>query len=63
MPLLWMHGIEDSYIAIDNGELIFANHGGAEKKAIRVPDCDHGQVPLKLGYFNYMDQVLEFIRE
>ncbi|XOV68997.1 MAG: alpha/beta hydrolase [Fluviicola sp.] len=63
MPLLWMHGIEDSYIAIDNGELIYANHGGSEKKAIRVPDCDHGQVPLKLGYFNYMDQVLEFIRE
>lgn len=62
-PLLWMHGIEDTYISIDNGELIYANHGGTEKKAIRVEGSDHGQVPIKLGYFNYMDQVLDFIRE
>jgi fermentation-respiration switch protein FrsA (DUF1100 family) len=62
-PLLWMHGIEDTYISIDNGELIYANHGGTEKKAIRVEGSDHGQVPIKLGYFNYMAHVLNFIRE
>lgn len=62
-PLLWMHGIEDAYISIDNGELIYANHGGTEKTAIRVEGSDHGQVPLKMGYFNYMDRVLEFIRQ
>lgn len=62
-PLLWMHGIEDDYISIDNGELIYANHGGTEKTAIRVEDSNHGQVPIKMGYFNYMDRVLEFIRE
>jgi len=62
-PLLWLHGIEDSYISIDNGELIYANHGGAEKTAIRVEGSDHGQVPIKLGYYNYMDRVLEFIRD
>jgi hypothetical protein len=61
-PLLWLHGIEDSYIAIDNGELIYANHGGTEKTAIRVEGSDHGQVPIKLGYYNYMNRVLEFIR-
>jgi dipeptidyl aminopeptidase/acylaminoacyl peptidase len=61
-PLLWMHGVEDTYISIDNGELIYANHGGTEKKAIRVEDSDHGQVPIKMGYYNYMDQVQEFIR-
>ncbi|GAB5418323.1 MAG: hypothetical protein Crog4KO_15730 [Crocinitomicaceae bacterium] len=62
-PLLWMHGVEDTYISIDNGELIYANHGGAEKKAIRVEGSDHGQVPIQLGYFNYMDEVLNFIRD
>jgi dipeptidyl aminopeptidase/acylaminoacyl peptidase len=62
-PLLWMHGVEDTYISIDNGELIFANHGGTEKTAIRVANSDHGQIPSTLGYFNYMNQVLEFIRE
>lgn len=63
VPLLWMHGIEDTYISIDNGEQIFANHGGTEKTAIRVTGADHGQVPSKLGYFEYMDRVLEFIRQ
>ncbi len=62
-PLLWMHGVEDTYISIDNGELIYANHGGTEKKAIRVEGSDHSQVPIKMGYFNYMDEVLNFIRE
>lgn len=61
-PLLWMHGVEDDYISIDNGELIYANHGGSEKTAIRVEGSNHGQVPIKLGYYNYMDRVLEFIR-
>lgn len=62
-PLLWMHGVEDTYISIDNGELIYANHGGTEKTAIRVENSDHGQIPSTLGYFNYMEQVLQFIRE
>lgn len=62
-PLLWMHGIDDDYIAIDNGELIYANHGGSEKTAIRVEDCNHSQIPIKMGYFNYMSSVLSFIRD
>jgi len=62
-PLLWLHGKEDAYISIDNGEQIYANHGGTEKVAVRVEDCDHGEIPSKLGYFEYMDRVLDFIRQ
>ena len=63
VPLLWLHGKDDTYISIDNGELIYANHGGTEKTAIRVDGSDHSQIPIKMGYFNYMDRVLEFIRQ
>lgn len=61
-PLLWMHGEEDDYISIDNGELIYANHQGTEKKAIRVSGAGHGNVPITMGISQYMDEVLNFIR-
>ena len=62
-PLLWMHGKEDDYIEIQNGELIYANHGGQSKTAYRVDDCNHGQVPSKMGYETYISNVLSYIRD
>ncbi|TNE53617.1 MAG: alpha/beta hydrolase [Bacteroidetes bacterium] len=62
-PLLWLHGKEDTYIAIENGELIYANHPGPRKEAIRVAQCDHDEIPLKMGLENYLKQVLDFIRK
>lgn len=62
VPLMWLHGQADSYVAIENGELIYANYTGSEKLAVRVPDADHTEVPSKLGLPNYLSQVLGFIR-
>ncbi len=62
-PLLWMHGKEDSYIDIQNGELIYANYGGTEKTAYRVDDCDHSEVPQKMGYETYVSNLLKYIRD
>jgi len=59
--LLWMHGREDSYIGIQNGELIYANHKG-DKQAIRVDGSDHSEIPTTLGYTSYLEKVLNFIR-
>ena len=61
IPLLWMHGIEDTYVAIPNGELIYANHGGTYKEAIRVEDCDHAEVPMKIGFENYLMFIENFL--
>ncbi len=61
-PLLWMHGIDDSYIEIENGELIFANYSGTTKTAVRVAGSDHSEVPTKLGIPTYLETVLNFIR-
>ena len=61
-PLLWLHGKEDTYVSIDNGELIYANYGGTESTAIRVEGSDHSEVPVKLGLESYLGHLLNFIR-
>ena len=61
-PLLWLHGKEDTYVSIDNGELIYANYGGTQSTAIRVDGSDHSEVPTKLGIEAYLAHLLSFIR-
>lgn len=61
-PLLWMHGTEDTYIAIENGEIIYNNHGGTVKQAERVEGSDHAEIPIVMGISGYLNLVLSFIR-
>lgn len=61
-PLMWIHGEEDKYISIDNGELIYNNHGGTSKSKIRVEDGAHTDLPAVIGYADYLQQVLSFIK-
>lgn len=61
-PLLWFHGVEDTYIAIENGELIYANHGGTVKQAERVEGSDHAEIPIVYGVDHYLQTVHDFIR-
>ena len=61
-PLLWMHGAEDTYVAIENGEIIYNNHGGSVKEAERVSECDHSEVPIIMSVDLYLDRILNFIR-
>jgi alpha/beta superfamily hydrolase len=62
-PLMWMHGIEDDYVAITNGEAIISNYSGVDSTYIRVEGANHGQdgVPQTMGYQNYLNSVQEFI--
>jgi len=61
-PLLWMHGKEDDYIDIQNGELIYSNYGGTNKTAYRVEDCGHSEIPGKMGFETYISNLLNYIR-
>lgn len=62
-PLCWFHGTEDTYISIDNGELIYANHGGPIHEAHRIEGSDHAEIPIVMGINVYIDAVTAFIRE
>lgn len=63
MPFCWLHGTKDDYIAITNGELVYQNHNGFEKYAIRVEGAKHGEdgVPQTLGYSTYLQHIEDFI--
>lgn len=62
-PYLWFHGVNDTYVAIQNGELIFNNYPLSTKEAVRVEFSDHIEVPVKLGYDVYLDYVKSFIQQ
>ncbi|MEA3496341.1 MAG: alpha/beta hydrolase [Bacteroidota bacterium] len=60
---MWFHGVEDDYIAISNGELIYNNYKGIYKEAHPVEGAKHGKdgVPQTLGFDEYLDIVNDFI--
>ena len=71
IPLLWMHGKNDSFLDINShGAVVYKNHPGIEqgdglrKYSIKVDDADHSDIPGKLGDIEYKDYELaiyEFI--
>jgi pimeloyl-ACP methyl ester carboxylesterase len=60
-PLLWFHGEEDSFVNIGHGELVYANHTGSYKEAIRIPEAEHSTCPQTMGFDEYSQTILDFI--
>lgn len=60
-PLLWIHGEDDDFVNIGHGELVYANHSGDYKIAIRIPGANHGTCPQTLGFEVYAQHILDFI--
>ena len=61
--LMWMHGVADDYIEIENGELIYGNHSGNYKEAHRVENAGHSEVLHLLGLETYMSILEEFLNK
>jgi pimeloyl-ACP methyl ester carboxylesterase len=62
VPLLWMHGKADDFLAIDtHGEVLYKNHSSSWKQALRVEGAGHETVPVFLGIEDYQSQILNFI--
>ncbi len=62
VPLLWIHGEADSFLAIDkHGEIVFNNYQGPNKTAVRVSGGDHEDTPYVMGYPAYLAALLAFI--
>lgn len=60
-PLLWIHGEDDDFVNIGHGELVYGNHSGDYKIAIRVPEAGHSTIPQTVGFEIYSQRILEFI--
>lgn len=63
-PLMWIHGTNDLFLNINtHGQVVFNNHKGLYKEAHKITGADHGEIPPKLGYNNYMEAIKLFIRK
>jgi pimeloyl-ACP methyl ester carboxylesterase len=61
-PFLWLHGTEDTFLRIrTHGEVVFRNYGGQAGTAVRVAGAGHGDIPLVMGFPNYLETVEGFI--
>lgn len=60
-PLLWIHGIDDDYLSISNGEVIYERHNGTYKEPHRIVGGNHGDLPLIMGFTNYSNKLFQFI--
>lgn len=64
VPLLWIHGEADAFLAIDkHGEIVYNNYAGPSKTAVRVPGGDHEDTPFVMGYPSYLGALLNFITQ
>lgn len=62
IPLLWMHGAKDDFVAMaTHGETVYKNHPGP-KVAVRVSNATHSNVPQVIGFNEYVRGIRNFIR-
>jgi pimeloyl-ACP methyl ester carboxylesterase len=62
VPLLWIHGMADSFLSMTNhGQLVFDNKPGAKESAL-VPGGEHETTPFVMGYQAYINRLAEFIQ-
>jgi hypothetical protein len=60
---MWLHGIEDDYVNINNGELIYGNYNGSYKEAHRVETAKHADIPAVMGFEAFMNTFQNFIQK
>lgn len=61
-PLLWIHGDEDNFLNYKtHGMVVFKNHPGSHNQKFLVSGADHGEVPEKMGFQNYLNLLKLFI--
>ncbi len=62
-PLFWIHGDNDNFLNYKtHGEVVYKNHAGEYKEMHLVAGADHGEVPEKAGFENYLKMLGDFIR-
>jgi len=63
VPLLWIHGLDDSFLtAAHHGQLVFDNKPGEKEKEL-VPGGEHETTPTAMGYTNYMNRIMSFLTQ
>ena len=62
VPLLWIHGMADSFLSMtSHGQLVYDNKTGA-KESVLVPGGEHETTPFVMGYQAYINRLAAFIQ-
>jgi pimeloyl-ACP methyl ester carboxylesterase len=62
IPLLWIHGQDDSFLTVEShGQPVYDHKTTGYKEAYLVPGGEHETTPFVAGYQNYMDRIAQFI--
>ena len=63
-PFFWMHGTNDLFLNINtHGQVVYNNYQGVYKEAHKITGADHGEVPVKYGFNNYLSDLYTFIKK
>jgi len=63
-PFMWMHGTNDKFLNINtHGQVVYNNYHGVYKEAHKIAGADHGEVPAKYGFTNYLNDIYTFIKK
>lgn len=62
IPLLWIHGEDDSFLTVkSHGQPVYDNKTNGYKEAYLVPGGEHETTPFVAGYQNYIDKLAAFM--
>jgi pimeloyl-ACP methyl ester carboxylesterase len=62
IPLLWIHGKDDSFLTVkSHGQPVYDNKTNGYKEAYLVPGGEHETTPFVAGYQNYIDKLAAFM--
>lgn len=63
-PFCWIHGTNDNFLNIKtHGEVVYKNYKGLYQEAHRIDGADHGEIPVKMGFVNYLNTLSIFIKK
>jgi fermentation-respiration switch protein FrsA (DUF1100 family) len=63
IPLCWLHGREDDYIELSNGQLVYDSHSGAYKESHIIDNGKHADIPVIMGFETYLECITTFIQK
>lgn len=62
IPLLWIHGMDDSFLSVkSHGQPVYDNKLNGYKEAYLVPGGGHETTPFAAGYENYIAKLASFM--
>ena len=61
-PFLWVHGLADDFLNVNTqGRVVYDNYRGTYKEALLVAGAGHSNVPIMMGFQNYIRAIEGFI--